>query len=157
MWDPIVTPSTLLCMAEMAAIYTLMEEAARPLSRQDWRKMRITGMERHVGSWFCAWHYSEKNFHLLAYNTLVEDAWELWMVCTTSGSHSLNNGSGPSEARPKVAAGMGSGTRFDPPAVRGDPSSQGDTKAPCRVICVIVWTTLSPVICRLLVEPCDSP
>ena len=56
-----------------------------------------------------------KNLHLLAYSALVEGARELWMVRTTTGSHDPNNGSGPSEARPKAADELVSGARFNPP------------------------------------------
>src|SRR4029434_10690337 len=109
-------------MAEMAAAYTLMVEATpcrvlllclAPLTKKN------------------------KNLHLLAYSALVEGARELWMVRTTAGSHDPNNGSGPSEARPQAADKLGSGARFDPPAVRGVPASQGGTTAPCLVICKI--------------------
>ena len=61
-------------------------------------------------------HKENKNLHLLAYSALVEGARELWMVRTTTGSHDPNNGSGPSEARPKAADELVSGARFDPPS-----------------------------------------
>ena len=93
---------------------------------------------------------------MVAAYTLVEGARELWMVCTTTGSHDPNNGSGPSEARPKAADGLGSGVRFDPPAVRGGPASQGGTTAPRLVICARLGNTLVPAIWGLLVTPYGS-
>src|SRR4029434_4555483 len=125
-------------MAEMAAAYTLMVEATpcrvlllclAPLTKKN------------------------KNLHLLAYSTLAEGARELWMVRTTTGSHDPNNGSGPSEARPKAADELVSGARFDPPPVRGGPASQGSTTAPRLVICARLGTTHFPAIWGLLVTP----
>lgn len=106
--------STRLCWDNIAAMYTFKVEGAQPLPR-------IT--EQWTSSLLCPLH--QKSCHLFLYCRLVDGALAIKMVCWTALAQLLNNGSGPSTAKPTAGGVVDLGAKAVTPAARADLSWQG--------------------------------